>query len=88
MQYQYERAQIADEAFNVYADTGLTPRQLAERFKNLLSALKEARTDLMIAANNADHAARTDNRWEGVGNVLRSRVEKCDDAISNAERKG
>ena len=43
MQYQYQRAQIAEEAFNVHAETGLTPRQLAEQRAELLEALKYTR---------------------------------------------
>jgi hypothetical protein len=51
---------------------------------DLLDALRECRTDLIIGANNADHAAKTDPRWEGVGDRLRYRASKADAAIAKA----
>lgn len=51
----------------------------------LLEALREASTDLLIAANNARHAAKTDQRWEGVAEKLMARREQCEAAIAKAE---
>lgn len=50
--------------------------------KRLVEELRECRTDLMIAAGNADDAAKTNPRWEGYGAVLRARVAKADAALS------
>lgn len=51
----------------------------------MLEALKEARTDLMIAADNARHAAKTDARWDGVDEKLMARVRLIDAVIAKAE---
>ena len=51
---------------------------------DLLDAAKEGRTDLMIAADNARDAAKTDPRWEGVGEKLMARVAMMDAAIARA----
>ena len=71
MQYQYERAQIADEAFNVYADTGLTPRQLAEQRAELLAACKLVWNKVLTEYHSPD-------------SYVRQQVEA---AIANAERQ-
>lgn len=52
---------------------------------DLKAALKEARTDLMIVANNALSAAKTDPRWEGVYERLQIPIAKADAALSKAE---
>ncbi|WP_453968143.1 hypothetical protein [Amorphus sp. MBR-141] len=52
---------------------------------DLARELQECRTDLMIAASNADHAAKTDSRWEGVGDKLRIRVKAADALLSALE---
>lgn len=52
---------------------------------DLVWALLEARTDLMIAANNADDAAKTDPRWEGVSSRLRERNHQIDAVLAKAE---
>jgi len=54
---------------------------LLAEVKRLREALGECITDLNIAANNADHAAKTDPRWEGVGAVLRSRATSARTAL-------
>lgn len=51
-------------------------------------ALLEARTDLMIAANNADEAAKTDPRWEGVSSRLRERNRQIDAVLAAEGRRG
>ncbi len=51
---------------------------------DLYAALKEARTDLMLAAGNMDTAAKTDPRWEGCGDILRKRIKECDAALARA----
>lgn len=48
----------------------------------LREALPEARTDLMIVAENALAAAKTDPRWEGVYDKLMARVRECDKALA------
>jgi hypothetical protein len=55
---------------------------MSEREKALEAALRECRTDLMIAAGNADDAARTEPRWDGVGEKLRVRVREADAALA------
>jgi len=55
---------------------------MSDREKALEAALRECRTDLMIAAGNADDAARTDPRWDGVGEKLRVRVREADAALA------
>jgi hypothetical protein len=60
--------------------SGDVPYLLAE-VERLREALGECITDLNIAANNADHAAKTDPRWEGVGAVLRSRATSARTAL-------
>jgi len=52
---------------------------------DLLEAAKEGRTDLMIAADNARDAAKTDSRWDGVADKLMERVRMMDAAIAKAE---
>jgi len=47
-------------------------------------ALYECRTDLMIAADNAADAARSDPRWEGVAEKLRARGRQADVALEAA----
>jgi len=47
----------------------------------LREALTEARTDLMICADNVRDAAKTDPRWEGVADKLMARVAECDKAL-------
>jgi hypothetical protein len=55
---------------------------MTEREKALEAALRECRIDLMIAAGNADEAARTDSRWDGVGEKLRVRVREAYAALA------
>lgn len=60
-----------------------------DRLRTLLAevreALAECRTDLMIAADNAIDAAKTDPRWEGVGAKLRTRVRQADAALARLD---
>lgn len=56
--------------------------EATEAVKRLVEELRECRTDLMIAAGNADNAAKHDHRWEGVGAVLRARVVMADAALA------
>ena len=51
---------------------------------DLRAALAECRADLMIHAGNADNAAKSDPRWEGVGEKLRMRIRQADAALSAA----
>ena len=90
MQYQYQRAQIAKEAFNVHAETGLTPRQLAEQRAELLAALKHTARVL------ADWHKTDFNEIVADGGVTASDVirQQCGwhsarilKAIANAERQ-
>jgi hypothetical protein len=55
---------------------------MTDREKALEAALRECRIDLMIAAGNADEAARTDSRWDGVGEKLRVRVREAYAALA------
>ena len=48
----------------------------------LREALGEARIDLMLCADNARDAAKTDPRWEGVAEKLMARVAECDKALN------
>ena len=77
MQYQYQRAQIAEEAFNVHAETGLSPRQLAEQRAELLEALKDAVIQIEYLHRKFEET--------GSGNIVLSRSRA---AIANSERKG
>lgn len=52
--------------------------------RELLEALRECRLDLMEVAAKADHAGKTDNCWEGVGDRLRTQIEQADAAIAKA----
>ena len=54
----------------------------------LVEALEEARTDLMIAAGNARTAAKTDVRWEGVYDKLMARVAQADAVLAKAKAEG
>jgi hypothetical protein len=51
---------------------------------DLLEAAREGRTELMISADNARDAAKTDPRWEGVAEKLMQRVRMMDAAIAKA----
>lgn len=53
-----------------------------EAVKRLVEEMRQCRTDLMIAAGNADNAAKHDPRWEGVGAILRARVVMADAALA------
>lgn len=53
----------------------------------LLAAAKEGRTDLMISADNARDAAKTDARWSGVAKKLMNCVAMMDAAIAKAESR-
>lgn len=56
-------------------------RLLAE-IERLREAAQEGRTDLLIAANNARDAAKTDTRWQGVAEKLMARVAMIDAALA------
>ena len=82
MQYQYQRAQIAEEAFNVHAETGLSPRQLVDQRAELLEACKSAMQelyDLSHSSGNPDDP----NNMQSDAVVYR----ELKTAIANAERK-
>lgn len=49
-----ENAQMIADAGNVFNDTGLTPRQLADRLKDVETAMRDARE--MIEADHVDAA--------------------------------
>jgi hypothetical protein len=72
-------------SFSLPKEERLSNARLIAAAPELLEALKECRTDLMIAAGNADYAAKTDTKWEGVGDKLRDRASKADAAIANVE---
>lgn len=54
---------------------------------DMLEALRECCTDLMIAADNARDAAKTNPRWDGVDEKLMERVNQGRAAIAKAEGK-
>ena len=70
--------------FEVTGDNITANARLIAAASDLLDAAKEGRTDLMIAADNARDAAKTDPRWEGVGEKLMARVAMMDAAIARA----
>lgn len=59
--------------------------EVVAEYSELMEALKECRTDLLITANNAEDAAKRDTKWVGVGSALRRRIEQADAAIAKAQ---
>ena len=57
---------------------------LEDRVRVLVAAVKDARTDLMICADNVRYAAKTDPRWEGTAEVLMARCRQIDAALAAA----
>lgn len=51
----------------------------------LVDALNEAIKDLVASRNNAQSAAKTDDRWEGVASILDERIDACREAIAQAQ---
>lgn len=51
----------------------------------LLEALKECCADLVIASDNARDAAKTDQRWAGVADILLKRARLGQSVIAKAE---
>ena len=51
---------------------------------DLYDALSEAIKDMICTRNSAWHAAQTDPRWEGVSDILSSRINDCQAALKKA----
>ena len=77
-----------EDLTNERADRDALAAKLAEseaQVAALRGAAKEARTDLMICADNVRDAAKTNPRWEGTAEVLMARCRQIDAVLAAAQ---